>query len=53
VIDLNALGSFLSGAGAVLSAVWVVRRVRKADAEECERRFAAFREGLKLGKEGE
>lgn len=51
MIDWNALGSFLSGAGSVLGAVWVVRRVRRVDLEECERRLDAFKEGLKLGKE--
>jgi hypothetical protein len=51
VIDLNALGAFLSGGGAVLSAWWAIHRIRQADDAECEKRLAAFREGLRLGKE--
>ena len=44
---LRALGAFLSGVGSLLSAMWVLRRVRRMDEEECEKRFAAFREGLR------
>jgi hypothetical protein len=51
VIDLAALGAFLSGMGSVLGAFWAIRRVRKHDEEECEKRFAAFREGLREGRE--
>lgn len=48
---LAALGAFLSGVGSVLGAWWAIKRVRKRDEEECEKRFAAFREGLRAGKE--
>lgn len=48
---LAGLGAFLSGAGSVMGAWYVIRAVRKRAEEECEKRFAAFREGLKLGKE--
>jgi hypothetical protein len=44
-----ALGAFLSGAGSVLSAGLAIRIERKRALEECERRFEAFREGLKRG----
>jgi hypothetical protein len=43
---LAALGAFLSGAGSVITATFYVRRVRRAADEECEKRLAAFREGL-------
>jgi hypothetical protein len=48
---LSALGAFLSGVASVLTAAFAIRRVRKRAEEECERRLAAFREGLKVGRE--
>lgn len=48
--DPAAVGAFLTGIASVLSAAWALRRLRRLDEEECEKRFAAFREGLKLGK---
>jgi hypothetical protein len=48
---LAALGAFLSGAAAVLSAWIVIRSQRKRDQADCEERIAAFREGLDYGKE--
>lgn len=50
MVDLAALGAFLSGAASVIGAAWAIRRVRKRDDEECEKRLEAFREGLKFGK---
>ena len=49
--QLAGLGAFLSGVGSVLGAIFVVRGVRKRADEECERRLAAFREGLAMRKE--
>ena len=46
-IDLAALGAFLSGAASVAAAGWALKRVRRQDEEECEKRFQAFREGLR------
>ncbi len=43
---LAALGAFLSGVGSVLSAIWYAKKIRKRADEECEKRLAAFREGL-------
>jgi hypothetical protein len=48
---LYALGAFFSGVGAVLSAAWALRRERRRADEECEKRIAAFREGLREGRE--
>jgi len=50
MIDLNALGAFLSGAGAVIASIWAMRRAHRQDEEACEKRFAAFREGLERGE---
>lgn len=50
-MSLAGLGAFLSGAGSVLGAVFVIRAVRKRVEDECEKRFAAFREGLRVRKE--
>jgi hypothetical protein len=52
-VDLAALGSFLSGAAAVLSATIALRAVRRRAEEECDKRLAAFREGLRLGRDAE
>lgn len=49
-MDAAALGAFLSGVGSVLTAGWALRRIKRADEAECEKRFAAFREGLRIGK---
>jgi hypothetical protein len=43
---LAALGAFLSGVGSVLTASFYVKRARRRAEEECEKRLAAFREGL-------
>jgi len=51
-MDPAVIGAFLSGVGAVASSVVVLRRVRKQDEEDCERRIeevkAAMREGFRL-----
>jgi hypothetical protein len=47
---LAAVGAFLSGVGAVIGASWAMYRLKKADEEECEKRLAAFREGLAEGR---
>jgi hypothetical protein len=49
--QLAALGAFLSGAGSVVGAMWALRRMHRADQEECEKRMEAFREGLRAGRE--
>ena len=46
-----ALGAFLSGAGSVLGAWIAIRAVRKRMREECEERFAIFKEGIKTGEQ--
>jgi hypothetical protein len=48
--QLAAIGAFLSGAGSVISAIWYVRRVRRQADKDCDRRLAAFKEGLELGR---
>jgi len=50
-MDFAALGSFLSGVGAVLSAGIALRLVRRRAEEQCEKRFEAFREGLRMRRE--
>ena len=52
-LDLAAVGAFLSGVASVLGAVFVIRAVRKRCEQECERRLAALREGIKIGQERE
>jgi hypothetical protein len=47
-----ALGAFLSGVGSVLSAFFALRYERKRGEAECEKRFAAFREGMSLREDG-
>jgi hypothetical protein len=49
-VDFAALGSFLSGVGAVLSAGVAIRLVRKRLEAECEKRMQAFRDGLDAGR---
>jgi len=48
-MDWAALGSFLSGVGAVLSAGIALRLVRRRAEEDCEKRIKAFRAGLREG----
>jgi hypothetical protein len=51
----EALGAFLSGVGAVLSALISLRFTRKRTEAECARRISeikqAFREGLQVGEQ--
>ena len=49
-MDLAAVGAFLSGAAAVFGTTWALRKIRKADDEDCEKRLQAFRNGLKEGR---
>ena len=41
-----AIAAFLSGGAAILSAGWSLRRMQRHGEAECEKRLAAFREGL-------
>jgi hypothetical protein len=47
---LESLGAFLSGFGSVLTAYLALRYERQRSKEECDKRMAAFREGLKRGR---
>jgi hypothetical protein len=53
-VDLAALGAFLSGAGAVVSAIVTLRLVQKRDKADCAQRVEevkqALREGVNLGR---
>ena len=51
-MNLAALGAFLSGAASVLGAWIAIRAVRRRADAECEKRLAAFREGLGYGRGG-
>jgi hypothetical protein len=49
-MDLEAVGAFLSGVGAVLGAgVGIRMLIRRLD-KQCDRRLDAFREGLDRGE---
>jgi hypothetical protein len=48
--QLATLGAFLSGVGSVVSAGFYVRAMRRRADAECEKRLAAFREGLERGR---
>ncbi len=48
---LGTLGVFLSGAGTLLTAFGAFHYERKRGEKECDRRFAAFREGLQMRHE--
>ena len=48
---LAGLGAFLSGAGSVLGAIFVIRSMRKRMQRECEERLALFKEGIKIGEQ--
>jgi hypothetical protein len=49
---LGTIGIFLSGAGSILTALGAIHYERKRGEKECDKRFAAFREGLTVGKDG-
>jgi len=44
--DPAAVGAFLTGVASVISGAWALRRARRQEQDECEKRIAAFREGL-------
>ena len=44
--QIAAAGAFLSGAGSVLGAWFVIRGMRKRMEHECEERLRLFREGI-------
>ena len=48
-LDPVAVGAFLSGVAAVISSAYAIRGVHRRDDEECDKRLAAFREGLERG----
>lgn len=48
---LGTIGIFLSGAGSILTALGAIHYERRRGEKVCDERFAAFREGLKLGKD--
>lgn len=52
-MDLAAVGAFLSGAGSVLGATFVIRSMRKRMQRECEERLALFKEGIATGEHHE
>lgn len=51
---MELAAAFLSGIAAVLSSVYGLRRLRKRDQEECDRRveelMRTYREGLEEGR---
>lgn len=49
--QLAAIGAFLSGMGSVIAAAIFIRRVRRSDEAECEKRLDALREGIRLERE--
>ena len=49
---IAAFGAFLSGAGAILGALYGYRRLIDRMHQECEDRMAALREGIKIGRGG-
>jgi len=44
--QLAALGAFLAGLSSGITMYFAIRSERKRGNEECEKRLAAFREGL-------
>ena len=47
---LAGLGAFLSGAGSVLGAIYVIRAMRRRLEKECAERLALLREGISIGQ---
>jgi hypothetical protein len=43
---IAALGAFLSGAGSVIGAIFVLRSMRKRMEKECAERLRLFKEGM-------
>ena len=50
-MDFAALGAFLSGAGAVLSAIVSIRLMRKRMEKDCARRIEEIRAAIHEGYE--
>jgi hypothetical protein len=48
---IAAAGAFLSGAGSVLGAVFVIRSMRKRMERECRERLELYKQGLARGEE--
>jgi uncharacterized membrane protein YdjX (TVP38/TMEM64 family) len=48
---LGTVGVFLSGMGTLLTAFVAFHYERKRGEQECERRFQAFREGMRIKDE--
>jgi hypothetical protein len=48
---LGTVGVFLSGAGSLLTALGAIHYERKRAEKDCEERFAAFREGMRVRDE--
>jgi hypothetical protein len=48
---IAAFGAFLSGAGSVLGAVFVIRSMRKRMEKECRERLELYKQGLTRGEE--
>jgi hypothetical protein len=49
--QVAAFGAFLSGAGSVLGAVFVIRSMRKRMERECRERLELYKQGLARGEE--
>lgn len=47
--QVAALGAFLSGAGSVVGAWFVLRAERKRMNRECEERIRLLKEGIEIG----
>jgi len=52
-VPLDALGAFLAGAAAVMSARWGMKRAHAQDEENCDKRIAALKEGIEIGEHHE
>lgn len=48
---LGTIGVFLSGAGSLLTAFGAIHYEKKRGEKECDRRFQAFLDGMKLRDE--
>jgi len=48
--QLAAVGAFLSGAAAVITARKAIRAQQKRSDEECDKRIDALREGIHIGE---
>ncbi len=51
IADPAVIGAFLSGIGAVLGSSWAIKRTRREDEENCEKRIAMLREGIRIGRD--